>query len=152
MKSKVSEMTLELHIEVFKNGDNPNQRSHWGFLLAKPEEDFGDLYHVQLIDQSTLWYQLAVREATTIKTRHAIGMCKIARLNAGLRSKVVEIISNEPAPRGDKRRCQDWTIDVLASLEVEELIEAGTAERWNKRVGMNVKDIAKDCGNDWIEF
>lgn len=145
-------MAFELFIEVFGNGDDPNHRSHWGFLVARQGDDFGDLYHVLLIDQSKLWYQLDVRRGTTIKTRQAEGVCKIPLQDGALLSKTIKIIESEPAPQDGKRKCQDWTVDVLISLEAEEIVEAGTAEKWGNRVGMNAKDLAKDCGGDWESF
>ncbi|KAK1139137.1 hypothetical protein N8T08_001260 [Aspergillus melleus] len=127
-------MSFQLCIEVFGNGDDPNHRYHWGFLFSRPEDDYGDLYHVQVIDLRKLWYQPDIREGTTIKTRQAVGMCKIALLDAARRAQAVKIIRDEPAPRDGKKRYQDWTVDVLISLEAEELVEPGTAEKWSKDV------------------
>ncbi|KAH8435057.1 uncharacterized protein LDX57_012686 [Aspergillus melleus] len=143
-------MFFQLCIRAIGNGDDPNHRSHWGFIFYTPGEDYGDLYHVQVIDLPRLWYQADTRQAVNIKEQQAVGMCRIALLDTRLRAHAVQVIQGEPAPRDGKSRCQDWTVQVLISLEAEELVEPGTAETWSKRVGMKAKDLAEDCGNDWI--
>lgn len=145
-------MTYHLCIQVFGLGEVPNHRSHWAFLLYTPPDDFGDIHQVLCIDPQTLWYLHDRREAITINTPPAVGMCSIAILDAKGRSDAIRMIQNEPAPRDGKRRCQDWTIDVLISLEVEEIIEPGTAAKWGRRVGMTARELAQDCGEGWVAF
>ncbi|KAA8645113.1 uncharacterized protein ATNIH1004_009330 [Aspergillus tanneri] len=145
-------MAFYLCVEAFGNGEDPNHRCHWGFLLHHSQEDFGDLYEVQLIDLKKLWYQANCREATTIRDPQAVGMCKIAVLDAKSRYAAIRVIKDEPAPRDGKRRCQDWTVDVLISLEAEELVASGTAERWGRLVGMTAKELAVDSGDNWTAF
>ncbi|PLB46600.1 hypothetical protein P170DRAFT_438320 [Aspergillus steynii IBT 23096] len=145
-------MTHHLCIQALGTGENPNHRSHWLFLIYTPTDDFGDIYQVLPIDLERLWYQYDLREATTIKTPQAVGMCTIAVLDAKTRLEVIRVIQNEPAPRDGKRRCQDWTVDVMISLEVEELVQPGTAEKWSQRVGMTARELARSCGEDWVEF
>lgn len=145
-------MSHHLCIEAIGSGEVPNHRSHWAFVIYKPLENFGDLYQVLPIDLERLWYQHDRREATNIKASQAIGMCTIAVLDAKTRWEAIRVIQNEPAPKDGKRRCQDWTIDVLIALEVEELVDPGTAEKWSRRVGMTTRELARSCGTDWVGF
>ncbi|KKK12609.1 hypothetical protein P175DRAFT_0477887 [Aspergillus ochraceoroseus IBT 24754] len=149
-------MAYRLAIEVFGPGDDPNYRSHWAFLIYRPGDDFGDLLHVQVIDLKRLWYEPDYREGTNIVTPmvsyQAAGMCKVTDLDGQQRRKAIEVIRAEPAPRDGKRRCQDWVFDTLISLEVEELVESGTAETWKGRIGMPASDLARACGADWTSF
>lgn len=101
-------MSYRLAIEVFGPGDDPNHRSHWGLLIYREGEDFGDLLHVQVIDLQRLWYEPDYRQGARIVTQQAVGMCKVADLDEQQRRKVIEVIRAEPAPRDGKRRCQDW--------------------------------------------
>jgi hypothetical protein len=70
-------MAYELSIEVFGTGEDPNHRSHWGFVIHRPSLLFGDLLHVKAIDLDRLWYEFDPRMGTPLVTMQALGMVKI---------------------------------------------------------------------------
>lgn len=61
----------------------------------------------------------------------------------------MEVIGSEPAPQGGRRRCQDWVLSTLISLEVEELVPSDTSERWEALVGKSAKEVASALGASW---
>ncbi|KAL4970757.1 uncharacterized protein BDV14DRAFT_1749 [Aspergillus stella-maris] len=137
--------THELYIPISGPGLSPQSRSHWSFLLRTPGATYGDLLHVQVIDLAKLWYQFDAREGIDLSRRslQAEGMVKIADLTAEQRRRAIAVIRGEAAPRDGKRRCQEWIVDALVGLEVEELVEGGMAERWNKFVGWRAEDVKR---------
>ncbi|KAL2870832.1 uncharacterized protein BJX67DRAFT_249891 [Aspergillus lucknowensis] len=142
-------MTYELLVEVCGPGLSPQSRSHWGFAIREPGASFGDLLHVQVIDLKSLWYQFDAREGIDLATMQAEGMAKINDLTADQRRRVVSIIRAEAAPRDGKRRCQEWVVDALVSLEVEELVPDGTAEFWSGLVGKGAGEVRRATGTNW---
>lgn len=150
--SSYDTMNYQLSIEVFGNGEDPNHRSHWGFMINQPPSLTGDLFHVRIIDLTRLWYQFEPRYGTNIASMQAMGMCKIADLTPKQRLDAIEIITKEPAPRDGKRRCQDWVFDTLISLEAGELLPSGTSEFWKGMVGKPAREVAQACGAKWTRF
>ncbi|KAL4932675.1 uncharacterized protein BDV17DRAFT_287617 [Aspergillus undulatus] len=146
--------THELYIPIAGPGLTPQSRSHWSFLLRKPGATYGDLLHVQVIDLTKLWYQFDAREGIDLSSSslQAEGMVKIADLTGEQRRRVIATIRNEAAPRDGKRRCQEWVVDALVSLEVEELVPGGTAERWSSFVGWRAGDVKGVMGQEgkWV--
>lgn len=142
-------MAYQLSIEVFGTGDDPNHRSHWGFMIHQPPNTTGDLLHVRLIDLYQLWYEFESRFNTNIVDMQALGLCRLAELTPQQRLQAIEVIKSEPAPRDGTRKCQDWVFSTLISLEVEELIPAGTSEFWQGMVGRTARDVAGSIGSEW---
>lgn len=134
-------MTYRLSIKISGEGKHSSYRSHWGF---------GDLLHVLILDLNRLWYQFEHRSGSNIPTNtQVVGICKIADLDSIQRRKAIEVIEAETAPRDGKRRCQDWVCAALVSLEVEELVPAGTAEVWLGLVGRSEKEVERAVEEDW---
>ncbi|KAL2835118.1 hypothetical protein BDW59DRAFT_155943 [Aspergillus cavernicola] len=142
-------MAYELSIEVCGPGLTPQSRSHWGFAIRERGASFGDILHVQLIDLERLWYQFDAREGIDLATMQAEGMAKVVDLTAEQRRQIVAVIRAEPAPRDGKRRCQEWVVDTLVSLEVEELVPDGTAEFWTALIGKRAGEVRLAAGADW---
>ncbi|PWY92371.1 hypothetical protein BO70DRAFT_357489 [Aspergillus heteromorphus CBS 117.55] len=145
-------MSHQLSIEVFGTGEDPNHRSHWGFMIHRPPNRTGDLLHVRLLDLDRLWYQFEARLGTDLLTMQAVGICKIAELSAQQRHQAIEVIKNEPAPRDGRRKCQDWVFSTLIALEVEELVPPGTSEFWKSMVGRPARGVARAVGTNWTSF
>ncbi|KAL2828592.1 hypothetical protein BJY01DRAFT_255312 [Aspergillus pseudoustus] len=142
-------MAYELLIEICGPGLSAKSRSHWGFAIRESGASFGDLLHVQVIDLERLWYQFDAREGIDLATMQAEGMAKVVDLTADQRRRVVSIIRAEAAPRDGKRRCQEWIVDALVSLEVEELVPDGTAEFWSRLVGKRAGEVKLAAGTNW---
>lgn len=143
-------MAYQLSIEIFGEGDSPNHRSHWGFMIHEPTKQFGDLLNVRLIDLDKLWYQFDYRSGSKLATMEAVGICKVSDLNSQQRQKAIDVIKAEEAPRDGKRRCQDWVLDTLISLEVAEVVPSGTAEIWQGLVGRTATEVERAVGANWI--
>lgn len=142
-------MAYQLSIEVFGTGEDPNHRSHWGFMIHQPPSTTGDLLHARLIDLYRLWYEFESRFNTNIVDMQALGLCRLAELTPQQRLQAIEVIKSEPAPRDGTRKCQDWVFSTLISLEVEELIPAGTSEFWQGMIGRTARDVAGSIGSEW---
>ncbi|KAJ5653223.1 hypothetical protein N7490_000226 [Penicillium lividum] len=142
-------MQYQLSIQVFGTGEDPNHRSHWGFVIHQPPRTFGDLLHVRPVDMDKLWYEFEPRFGTDLDIMQALGLCKIGTLGSPQRRLAIEVISQEPAPRDGKRKCQDWVFSTLISLEVEELVPAGTSEFWKGMVGLPAKEVRRAVGGNW---
>ncbi|GAD96911.1 hypothetical protein PVAR5_5578 [Paecilomyces variotii No. 5] len=145
-------MSYELSIEICGQGEDPNHRCHWGFMINRPAEYFGDLLHVRVIDLDRLWYQFEYRSGSSLDDLQAVGKCKIADLTLQQRQEAIELIKAEKAPIDGKRRCQDWVFDTLISLEVEDLVPPGTAEFWKGMIGKPAKEVRLSCGVGWTSF
>lgn len=142
-------MQYQLSIEVFGTGEDPKHRSHWGFVIHQPPRTFGDLLHVRPVNIEKLWYEFEPRFGTDLNIMQALGLCKIATLDSRQRRLAIEVISQEPAPRDGMRKCQDWVFSTLISLEVEELVPAGTSEFWKGMVGVPAHGVQKAVGGNW---
>jgi hypothetical protein len=142
-------MAYQLSIEVFGSGEDPNHRSHWGFMIHQPPNTTGDLLHVRLIDLYRLWYEFESRSNTDIVDMQALGLCRLAELTPQQRLQVIQVIKSEPAPRDGSRKCQDWVFSTLLSLEVEELVPDGTSEFWKGMVGRTAREVERSIGDRW---
>ncbi|KAL4788291.1 hypothetical protein BJX76DRAFT_353321 [Aspergillus varians] len=144
----------ELYIPISGPGLTPQSRSHWSFLIRTPQAPYGDLLHVQAIDLKRLWYQFDSREGIDLSTLQAEGMVKITDLSGEQRRRALSVIRAEAAPRDGKRRCQEWVVDVLVSLEVEELVPDGTAEVWSGFVGRGMGEVRGVMGGvgRWVSL
>ncbi|KAJ5084471.1 hypothetical protein NUU61_009050 [Penicillium alfredii] len=145
-------MTYELAIEISGAGEDPNHRSHWGFVIHQPPQPFGDLLHVHLIDLDRLWYDFEVRVGSTIPSMQAVGKVKLASLDARQRHEAIEVISAEPAPRDGRKRCQDWVFDALLALEVNDLVPDGSCRFWKGMVGRAARDVRVAAGDSWTSL
>lgn len=143
-------MEHKLLIEVFGAGENPEDPSHWAFVINQPPSPTGDMLHVRMMDETRHWFQLETRFGTDIITQQAYGMCMIATLNNEQRRQAIQIISGEDAPRDGKRNCQDWVFSALISLEVEELVPSGTSGFWKGMIGKPAREVRKAVGPNWL--
>lgn len=142
-------MAYQLSIEVFGTGEDPNHRSHWGFMIHQPPNETGDLLHVRLVDLYQLWYEFESRFNTNIVDMQALGLCRLAELTPQQRLHAIGVIKSEPAPRNGARKCQDWIFSTLLSLEVEELVPAGTSEFWKGMIGRTAMEVQGSVKDGW---
>lgn len=141
-------MTYQLSVGIF--GPGTYERAHWGFIIHKPQEQFGDLLHVRVIDIPSNRFIFEHRSGHALDDQDAWGICKITLLDDIRRSNVILILSSEQPPFGSRRRdCQDWLLDALVSLEVEGLVPNGTSQTWASRVGKETKVIEGEAGMNW---
>ncbi|KAE8144485.1 hypothetical protein BDV25DRAFT_92897 [Aspergillus avenaceus] len=141
-----------LSLAVSGEGKDPRYRSHWAFAIHEPGQVVGDLLHVRPIDLPRLWYEFEHRSNAELVLVDAIGLAKIAELDAPQRLQVIDVLREEKAPRDGTRRCQDWIFSALISLEVEELVPSGTSELWKGLMGRTATDVEETVGADWTSF
>lgn len=91
----------ELSIAVDGRGEDPNHRSHWGLLLSAPGAQFGNLFHVQVIDPDHLIYQFERKSDHRIRN-YGEGRLIVARIEVSRYRQAEEIITREAAPRNGK--------------------------------------------------
>ncbi|KAF1977742.1 hypothetical protein BU23DRAFT_371282, partial [Bimuria novae-zelandiae CBS 107.79] len=138
-----------LSIGVYGDGENPNHRSHWGFLIFSEGNQVGNLLHVQLISLQGLIYQFETRSGVPLESQTCEGRVLLGYIESTKYNQLVKIISDEPAPRNNKDRCQDWTLECVIALEAEELLPAGTSNWVQGFVGKPSKDVAAAAGGRW---
>ncbi|KAJ5117550.1 hypothetical protein N7448_011182 [Penicillium atrosanguineum] len=145
-------MEYDLSIEIFGTGEDPKHRSHWGFVIHKPSALVGDLFHVKVIDLDKLWYQFESRMNTPLRTMQAVGKVKLGKLSEQQRQDAIAVIKSSLAPRDGRKKCQDWVYDTLLSLEVDELVPAGTCHFWKGMVGKSAQAVQKASGVNWASL
>jgi hypothetical protein len=143
-------MSYELSIVVYGPGTDPRYRSDWGFMIHRTGDDYGELLHTSLIDLDRLWYQFEDRSGAPLVSQQSEGRFQTATLEDGKRIEAKRIISEEPPPRDGKKRCQDWVLDVVISLEVGEIVDAGLSNRVEGLVGKSAEDLAAAVGSAWV--
>ncbi|KAL4964896.1 uncharacterized protein BDV14DRAFT_64017 [Aspergillus stella-maris] len=139
-------------LSISIHGPGTVERAHWGFVIHQPPNIIGDLLHVLEIDRSTNWFEFETRDAHDITSQDAWSLAKIANINQSQRSAVAAVLENEAPPRGGTKRCQDWVVDALISLEVDELVKGGTSQDWARRIGMATSEIKRQVGVDWTSL
>lgn len=139
--------TYQLSVSIF--GPGSSERAHWGFVIHQPPNLYGDLLHVRVIDVPANRFIFENRSGHGLRSQNAWGLCKVALLDNAQRIKVTSILSSEKPPNGGTKDCQDWVIDALVSLEVEELVPDGTTQTWKSRVGKQSVAIKGEVGRDW---
>lgn len=142
-------MACQLSISI--SGPGTSKPAHWGFVIHNPPDNYyGDMLHVRLIDRRNNIFQFEPRTPHALESHGAYGLCKLADLDGAQRFRVASILEKEvPAPRGGTRNCQDWVVDGLVALEVEELVKDGTTAIWTSRVGKRTHVIKDEVGGEW---
>lgn len=140
-------MAFQLSVVIF--GAGVFDRAHWGFVIHRPPNRFGDLLHVRVIDIPSNRFIFENRTGQSLDSQNAWGLCKIAFLDSVERFRATSILTCEKPPIGGTKDCQDWLVDAMISLETEELVPAGTAETWASRVGRPTVEVRSDAGADW---
>jgi hypothetical protein len=141
----------ELYLTVSGRGLDPNNRSHWAFMISRRGDNFGDLHNVVLINLEALLFMYEVREGSLLDSQECEGYCLLAVWNNEQRQQGIQAIKDEPPPRDGRSRCQDWAVEVLLSLETQELVPGGTFERWERLVGTPARELAASLGLAWQE-
>ena len=93
-----------LSIGVYGDGEDPNHRSHWGFLISSPGNEVGNLLHVRLISLQGLICQFETRSSYPLASQTCEGRVLLGYIESTKYNQVVKIISEEPAPRNNKVR------------------------------------------------
>ncbi|KAJ8111989.1 hypothetical protein OPT61_g5540 [Boeremia exigua] len=127
-------------------GEDPNNRSHWGFLIHSQGQKVGNLLHVQLISLTGLVYQFEVKSGHPLESETCEGQLLLNYIEASKYHQVVSTISQQPAPRNNKDRCQDWTLECVIALEAEELVPAGTSTLVGGLIGKSAQAVATAAG------
>ncbi|KAK6814868.1 hypothetical protein P875_00042553 [Aspergillus parasiticus SU-1] len=140
-------MAYQLSVSI--SGPGTSERAHWGLVIHKPPNRVGDLLHVRVIDEDTNLFAFENRSGHVIDDQNAWGLAKIAMLDDVQRAKALSILFNEKPPSNGGKDCQDWVLDALVSLEVEELVPDGTTQTWTSRTGKQTKAIQHEVGLNW---
>lgn len=139
-----------LSVVVSGPGDNPTYRSHWAFALHPPNSEIGNLLQVLPLDVDNLIYGFDKRKGVVFQSKCSEGFFTIATLSPKQYQDTDKIISQEPAPRNGKDRCQDWVAECILALEVEEMVPAGTSEWLSELVGQPASVVASKTGARWV--
>jgi hypothetical protein len=112
--------------------------------------DRGNLLQVSLIDRDRLWYQFDRRDGITILSPSSEGRFQVATVPRTRYTQAVSLIEKEPAPRNGRDRCQDWTLNCIVALEVEELVPPGTSAWVGGLVGRSAMELAQTLAGRWV--
>ncbi|KAL2834817.1 hypothetical protein BJY01DRAFT_259354 [Aspergillus pseudoustus] len=139
-------MTYQLSISLF--GSGVNDPAHWGFVIHQPPNEWGTLMHVRTIDERLNIFQFEHRNPHTLTEQDAWGICRLATLSTTAeRLRVAKISEHDvPPPRGGTDNCQNWVVDALVALKVEEVVANGTTAVWAARIGVRTRDIKMQAG------
>ncbi|KAL4916854.1 hypothetical protein BDW62DRAFT_202346 [Aspergillus aurantiobrunneus] len=143
-------MTYTLSITIA--GPGTTERAHWDFTIHKPAAPFGSLLHVRLLDSTNPNKHSFIfenREGHGLSEQDAWGLVPLAQLDGVQRAAVVSVLEKEKPPVG-VGRCQDWVVDALVALEVEELVPDGMARAWSARIGRVTVCIREEVGEGWL--
>jgi hypothetical protein len=144
--------TKSLSLLITGPGLSPQHRSHWSLALHSPASTIGRIYQVSVISLSHLLYIFDVRDGVDIRPQGSEGSFELASgLDWEKARRVEEVIREEEAPRDGRERCQDWVLRVVVGLEVEGLVESGTAERVAGCVGRSAAEVRGVVGGAWVE-
>ena len=143
--------TLALSIVVYGPGTDTNHRSHWAIALHQPRMQTGTIVHVWLIDLSRLIYQLEIRSNTALDSRSSEGFFTVAGIAPENATRVLQVVSQEPAPNDGVERCQDWVLRAVIALEAEELVPPGTSNWISDLVGRPAEELAEAVGQRWTK-
>ncbi|EGX48058.1 hypothetical protein TWF173_003782 [Orbilia oligospora] len=142
----------QLSIVIYGPGTDPNNRSHWALALHREGEIHGDLFQVLLVDRDRLWYQFDKRTGVEILDKSSEGCVTVATISVGHRRHAKRIMSTEPVPMDGLKRCQDWVADCIVTLEIEEIVEAGTSHFVQRLIGLPASSVAEEVGPErWTE-
>ena len=137
-----------LSIIVYGRGDDPNHRSHWAFAIHRPGSELCSLYHVYLIGEGLI-YQFEERSGQPLESQSSEGYFLVGHIKASNYTRTKQILSQEPAPRNGRDRCQDWAMNCIIELETEELVEDGTSELISKLIGKNLEQLKAIVQDRW---
>ncbi|ORY14749.1 hypothetical protein BCR34DRAFT_211001 [Clohesyomyces aquaticus] len=133
-----------------RRGDDPNNRCHWSFVFHDAGAEIGNLFQVLVIDLDRLCYQFDRRDGVDILNPTSEGRFEVVTIRASRYRHATAILKKEPSPWNGTDRCQDWTVNCLIALEVEEMIPPGTAQWVNELVGKSATELAHVLGCRWI--
>ncbi|KAL4870318.1 hypothetical protein BDV12DRAFT_60102 [Aspergillus spectabilis] len=144
---------MKYHLSLTLSGSGLSDRAHWGLVIYLPSDDFGDLLHVRVIDIPTNRFQFENRSGHGLAEQDAWGLAKTAELDSAQRMQAISIVEREKPPTGEKD-CQDWVVDALIALEVEELVPDGMVEIWTGRLGRATEVIKREVEAEggWISL
>lgn len=114
--------TTAVSIVVYDPGTDANHRSHWDVALHRPHLQTGTILHFWPIDLSRLIYQLEIQSNTALGSQNPESFFTVANIAPEDTKRVVETISQEPAPSDGVERCQDWVLRAVIALEAEEIV------------------------------
>ncbi|KAE8373544.1 hypothetical protein BDV26DRAFT_300973 [Aspergillus bertholletiae] len=140
-------MAYQLSVSIF--GPGTFERAHWGLVIHRPPSRVGDLLHVRVIDENTNLFAFKNRSGHVIDDQSAWGLAKVAMLNDMQCSKALSVLFNEKPPSSGGKDCQDWVLDALVPLEVEELVPDRTTQIWTSGAGKQTRAIQHEVGVDW---
>jgi len=120
-------------------------------MICRRGDNFGDRHNVILINLEGLLFMYEARQGLLLESQECEGRCLLAVWNGEQRLQGIQAMRDEPPPRDGRRRCQDWTVEVLLSLEAQELVPDGTFERWERLVGTPARELAASLGPAWQE-
>jgi hypothetical protein len=143
--------TKSLSLLVTGPGLSPQHRSHWSLALHFPDQTIGRVYQVSLVSLSHLLYIFDVRDGVDIRPVGSEGSFELASgLDWEAARRVEQVVRGEEAPRDGVERCQDWVLRVVVGLEVEGLVESGTAEMVGGCVGRSAREVRERVGGKWV--
>ena len=139
-----------LSIVVEGAGLSPQNRSHWSFAFHRPDSTIANICQVLLLDDTRLLYQFDRRDGVPYPVSRSEGAVKLAELSPNEYARALQAISKEPPPRNGKDRSQDWVLNCVVAMEVEEILQSGSAELVGGLVGLSAAAVKDNAAARWV--
>ncbi|RPA84248.1 hypothetical protein BJ508DRAFT_412937 [Ascobolus immersus RN42] len=151
-QSSILVPALQLSLLIEGVGISHDTPSHWAFALHSANSTTCTLLNVLVLDdsipQARRVYGLDRRDGHEMINNDSQGRLLLAPdLTAIQYKKASEVIEAEPAPlnaKGEGENCQNWCLNALVDLEVEELVEAGLSEWLGSLVGKSAQFVKEE--------
>lgn len=146
----------QLSLVIDGPGTSAESPSHWSLALHKAPPSLCTILQVLVLEEISQRkiYGFSRHNGVDIYNMDSVGrVLLVETLPARDYGRTLGIIEKEPPPqnkKGEKDNSQNWVVDVLISLEVEELVPAGTAEMVGGWIGRSAEEVRIAAGDQWI--
>ncbi|KAF2092276.1 hypothetical protein K490DRAFT_32490 [Saccharata proteae CBS 121410] len=139
----------QLSIILYDQDGESIDGSHWGLIFHMDDSEVGNLFHVTLLDPKLQVYQLDQRHGYLIHSKNSSGYFNVARISQYQCVWAAGIIEKETIPVDATATCKEWVLNCLISLEVEELVPAGTSLWLEPLLKLPLEDIVDRLEDKW---
>ena len=139
-----------LYIVIEGPGHSAQYRSHWLFAFRRSGSDLANIYQVLVLDDFHQIYGFDRRDGIPFPVSGCEGAVKLAELAPHQYVRAQQVLLAEPAPKNGWDRFQDWTLNCVIGLEVEEILGVGTAELLAGLVGRSAAGVEEMVRSRWV--
>lgn len=152
---------FQLSLIIDGPGNTPDAPSHWSLALHPPSSTTCTLLQVlplANLPPERLIHEFDRRENVKIFNRDppgekyrlhptttaSEGRIVLAKLTTRQYRQLIHTIQKEAAPTNGKEGCQEWCVNAVINLEVDEFVEPGTSEWVDTLRGLSSQQAKKE--------